>query len=214
MLDKELKNIKQILLKNNKEYKLTREQSNNWIRYVVMRDFPAGMPWEGTKEKKQKQGTSNARLAYGLHVHRPDYKRLKPLLAYAKDNNVWDKVWGNTAYTIETPWEKDPIRVKNKYIHMVRTHGSVQLSMGAAMIEGMLDVDTVFKLRLLPDADGKPRQPTKTAVKEIFSMMMINEHKVWTCLSTGMNGMTTGYFSSIVPAIRDHIAAFVLCPVA
>jgi hypothetical protein len=29
MLDKELKNIKQILLKNNKEYKLTREHSNN-----------------------------------------------------------------------------------------------------------------------------------------------------------------------------------------
>jgi hypothetical protein len=46
MLDKELKNIKQILLKNDKEYKLTREQSNNWIRYAVMRDFPAGMPWD------------------------------------------------------------------------------------------------------------------------------------------------------------------------
>jgi hypothetical protein len=44
--------------------------------------------------------------------------------------------------------------------------------------------------------------------------MMINEQKVWSCLSTGTNGMTTGYFSSIVPAIRDHVAAFVLCPVA
>jgi hypothetical protein len=45
-------------------------------------------------------------------------------------------------------------------------------------------------------------------------MMMINEHKVWTCLSMGRNGMMTGYFSSIVPAIRDHVAAFVLCPAA
>jgi hypothetical protein len=213
-LDEELKNIKQILLKNDKEYKLTREQSNNWIRYVVMIDFPAGMPWEGTEEKKQKQGTSNPRLAYGLHVHRPDYERLKSLLAYAKDNNIWDKVWGNTAYTIKTPAEKDPIGVENKYIHMVQTHQSVQLSMGAATIEEMLDVDTVFELQLLPDADRKPRQPTKTTVKEIFSMMMINEHKVWTCLSMGTNGMTTGYFSSIVPAIRDHVAAFVLCPAA
>ena len=48
MLDKKLKNIEQIFLKNDKEYKLTREQSNNRIRYAVMRDFPAGMPWEGT----------------------------------------------------------------------------------------------------------------------------------------------------------------------
>ncbi len=82
------------------------------------------------------------------------------------------------------------------------------------MIEGMLDVDIVFELQLLPDTDGKPRQPTRTMVKEIFSMMMINEHKVWTCLSMGTNGMMTGYFSSIVPAIRDHVAAFVLCTAA
>jgi hypothetical protein len=27
--------------------------------------------------------------------------------------------------------------------------------MGAAMIEGMLEVDTVFELQLLPGADGK-----------------------------------------------------------
>jgi hypothetical protein len=59
---------------------------------------------------------------------------------------------------IETPEEKEPQGVKNRYIQMVQSHGSVQLSMGAATIEGMLDVDTVFKLRLLPDAEGKPRQ--------------------------------------------------------
>ncbi len=143
---------------------------------------------------------------------------MKSLLAYAKDHNVWDKVWGNTTYTIEMPGEKDPIGVKNKYIHMVQAHGLVQLSMGAATIEGMLNVDTVFDLRLLPDADGKPRQPTKTTVREIFSMMMVNNrlkaHKMWICLSTGANGMTTGYFSSIVLAIRDHVAAFIMCPTA
>jgi hypothetical protein len=213
-LDNELKHIKQSLLQNNKEYKLTREQISNWIKYAVVKDFPAGMPWEGTKEKKQKQGMCNSRLTYVLHMHRPDYKQLKYLLAYAKDSNVWDKIWGNTTYTIKTPEEKDPIRVKNKYIQMVQTHGSVQLSMGAATIEGMLNVDTVFKLRLLPDADGKARQPTKTTVKEIFSMMMINEHKVWICLSTGAKGMTTGYFYSIITAIKDHVSAFVLCPAA
>jgi hypothetical protein len=104
------------------------------------------MPWVGIEEKKQKQGTSNSRLAYRLHVHRPDYKRIKYLLAYAKDKNIWHKIWGNATYTIETPEEKDPTRVKNKYIQMVQTHGSVQLSMRASTIKGMLDVDTVFEL--------------------------------------------------------------------
>jgi hypothetical protein len=184
-MDKEFKCFKQILLLTDKEYKLTREQSNNWMRYaVVVKDFLAGMPWEGIEEKKQKQGTSTSRLAYKLHVHWPDYKRIKYLLSYAKDNNIWHKIWGNTTYAIKTPEEKDPIGVKNKYIQMVQTHGSVQLSMGAITIKGMLEMDTVFELRLLPGADGKARQPTKTKVKEIFSMMMINKHKVWICLST------------------------------
>ncbi len=48
---------------------------------------------------------------------------------------------------------------------MVQLHGSVQLSMGAATIEGMLDVDTVFEICLLPDAKGKPRKPMKTIIK-------------------------------------------------
>jgi hypothetical protein len=111
-----------------------------------MKEFLAGMPWEGIEEKRQKQGTSNSRLTYGLHVHRPDYKRMKYLLAYAKDKNIWHKIWGNSTYTIQTPEEKDPIRVKNKYIQMVQTHRPVQLSMGATTIEGMLDVDTMFQL--------------------------------------------------------------------
>jgi hypothetical protein len=96
--------------------------------------------------------------------------------------------------------------------------------MGAATIEGMLDVDTVFELCLLPDTKRNPRQPTKTTIKEILSMMTLPNHnpkpgqplshKVWICLSTGTNGMTTGYFSSVVPEIRDHVAAFTMCPAA
>jgi hypothetical protein len=45
-------------------------------------------------------------------------------------------------------------------------------------------------------------------------MMMINDHKIWICLSTKTNGMTTGYLSSIVLAIKDHVSDFVLCPAA
>ncbi len=114
--------------------------------------------------------------------------------------------------------------MKNKYIQMIQSHGFVQLSIGAATIEGMLDVDTVFEHRLLPDAKENPRQPTKTTIKEIFSMMTLSNpnpkpgqpmtHKVWICLSTGTNGMTTGYFSSVVLEIRDHVAAFTMCPAA
>jgi hypothetical protein len=51
---KELKAIEDNLLLTDKNYKLTREQSKNWIRFAVVKDFPAGMPWEGLDKKKQK----------------------------------------------------------------------------------------------------------------------------------------------------------------
>jgi hypothetical protein len=136
---------------------------------------------------------------------------MKKLLAYAKEMDISHKHWGNAAVTIKLPDEKSPQGVKTKYIQMVHTHGSVQLSMGAASIEGMIDINTSFTLQLLPGADGKPWTPTTTLVREVFSLMEINEKKVWICLSTESNGMSTGYFSSIVKDIKEHVAAFVLC---
>jgi hypothetical protein len=70
---------------------LTREQSKNWVKYVVVREFPMGILWEGTEEKKHRQGPTNARLAYILHMYQANYKQMKTLLAYAKEKDVWHK---------------------------------------------------------------------------------------------------------------------------
>ncbi len=207
-LDKELKLVEQKLIsENNTEYKLSKRCQSNWLNYVVVRKLPTGMPWEGAEEKKQKQGTNNAHLAYVLHVHKPDYVWMKILLSYTKDWKVWHKHWGNSAFTVEIPTEKSPQAEKTRYIQVVQTHKSVQLSMGAALLEGLIDTDTTFTLCLLPDADGKARPPTTTSVQKIFSLMEINDKKVWICVSTGLNGMSTGYFSSVVQEISEHVAA-------
>jgi hypothetical protein len=42
--------------------------------------------------------------------------------------------------------------------------------------------------------------------------MEIHNKKVWICVSTGSNGRTTGYFSSVVQEISMHVAAFIACP--
>jgi hypothetical protein len=102
-MDKELKVFKKKLLLTDKNYTLTREQSKKWVKYAVIREFPAGMPWEGTEEKRQKLGTPYARLAYILHVYQANYEWMKTLLTYAKEKDVWHKHWGNAAFTIELP---------------------------------------------------------------------------------------------------------------
>jgi hypothetical protein len=100
---------------------------------------------------------------------------MKTLLAYAKEMDLWHKHWGNTSFTIEQPEEKSLQGVKTKNIQIVQTHGLVQLSMGAAFIKGMININTSFTIRLLPEADGKPRTPTTTLVREVFSLMEIYE---------------------------------------
>ena len=93
-MDEELKILEKKLLLTSKDYKLTGSQSKKWILYAVVREFPAGMLWEGAEEKKQKQGTNNARLAYVLHVHQPGYKRMKTLLAYTKEMTFGTNIGG------------------------------------------------------------------------------------------------------------------------
>jgi hypothetical protein len=156
-------------------------------------------------------GTSNARLAYVMHIHQSNYKRMCMLLAVAKEKDIRHKHWGNAVFTIKIPNKRSSQGARTKYIQMVQTHGSVQLSIGAASIEGMIDIDTAFDLRLLPGADGKPQPPTRTMVREVFEMMELNRKKVWISLLMGSNGMSTGYFSSMVEEIKEHVAAFILC---
>ena len=77
--------------------------------------------------------------------------------------------WGNTAFTVEIPELDSQQGEKMRYIQMVQTHGSVQLSLGAAPIYGVIDADSKFSLRLTPGADGSPRAPTQTSLREVFS---------------------------------------------
>jgi hypothetical protein len=84
--------------------------------------------------------------------------------------------------------------------------------MGAALLDGVIDIDTNFTLRLLPDAEGKVRSPMISSVWGIFNLMELNNKKVWICVFTGSNGMTTGYFSSVVQELSEHVAAFITCP--
>jgi hypothetical protein len=95
---------------------------------------------------------------------------------------------------------------------MVQTHGSVQLSLGAASINGIIDVDSTFLLQLTPGADGSPRVATQTSLREVFCMMKVNSRKVWICLAKGSNGTYTGYFFSVVESINNHVKNFVACP--
>jgi hypothetical protein len=170
------------------------------------------MPWKGTKETKQKLGTSRAHLVYMIQVHQPDYKQVRKHLQIAKCKKIWRKHWGKSAFTLEQPEAESPPGEKTRYIQMVQAYGSVQLSMGAAQIGGVVAINTLFSLCLTLNAENRPREPTIALVKEVFSMMEVKKMKVWICLSENANSSFTGYFSSMVAKIKDYVQNFITCP--
>ncbi len=145
-LDKVLVDLQSTLLQTDSEYKLTKDQRQNWIKYAVIREFLPGMPWKDAEEKKKKQGNNNARLAYVLQVYQPDYEQISNLCRMAKQRKLWSKHWGNTAFTVKIPENDSQQGEKTQYIQMVQTHGLVQLSLGAASINGVIDADSKFLL--------------------------------------------------------------------
>jgi hypothetical protein len=105
------------------------------------------MPWEETEGKKKKQGGNNLRLAYVLQVYQPNCDRISNLCHMAKQRKLWANHWGNTAFTVEIPENDSQQQGKKvRYIQMVQTHGSVQLSLGVASINGVINVDSKFSL--------------------------------------------------------------------
>jgi hypothetical protein len=109
-----------------------------------------------------------------------------------KQRKLWANHWGNTAFTVEIPENNSQQGKKVHYIQMVQTHGSVQLSLRAASINGVIDTDSKFSLCLTPGADGSPRVATQKSLREVFHMMEVSSRKVWICLAKGSNGKYTG----------------------
>jgi hypothetical protein len=52
-LDKVLVDLECTLLDTDSEYKVTKDECQNWIKYAVTKEFLPGMPWEDAEEKKK-----------------------------------------------------------------------------------------------------------------------------------------------------------------
>ncbi len=100
--------------------------------------------------------------------------------------------WGGVAFTVEQPDFSTPAGVKDRYIEMVQSHGTMQLSMGAAKIPGIVTVTRKFTLRVTPDETGEPCEPTEKTLMDILRMMEIADKKVWPCIVRESNSIHTG----------------------
>jgi len=81
-LDKVLSELECTLLQTDSEYKLTKDQRQNWINYAVNREFPSGMPWEDAEEKKKSRGATTR----GLHMY---CRSINPTTIESANYAIW-----------------------------------------------------------------------------------------------------------------------------
>jgi hypothetical protein len=63
IMDAELKELEE-KERNDPKSSVNCFNEREWVKYAITKEYLPGMPWEGTKEKKQKLGRSRAQLVY------------------------------------------------------------------------------------------------------------------------------------------------------
>jgi hypothetical protein len=55
IVDEVLQKLEDELIHDDKDYKLTIRQKENWIKYAITKEYPGGMPWEDQAENNKHQ---------------------------------------------------------------------------------------------------------------------------------------------------------------
>ena len=87
---------------------------------------------------------------------------------------------------------------------MVQTHGSVQLSLGAAMLLRVIEMSKKMIARI-DDEEGNPHTTITKSVKDVLMAMIVDDRKIWQCISRSTNGRFTGYFDSVEDNICKEV---------
>ena len=216
MTDELTKLEKKLMIEDPTNFPHFRHNKPNFCVFSLIKMFPEGMPWEGGETGGRRE--PNGRMAFVIQTKRADHIRMVNLLDKAKEKELWLKHWGDTAYTVSMPSNKpdekmEPGELEN-YINMVQSHGSVQLSLGAATLTGLYDANKQFDLRRLPGADNKPRPPIRKSVAEVLKSFEIGGQQLWLVISKSTRGTHTGYFSSVITGHGAYVENFSLCPAA
>jgi hypothetical protein len=97
------------------------------------------------------------------------------------------------------------------YIDMIQKHGTIQLSMGSANINGLINFAKKFSLHRTNE-DGTPAATIRKVVQSVLRYETLDRDNIWLAEIPRDNGAVTGYFTSLLPETRTYIEEWTQCP--
>ena len=101
-----------------------------------------------------------------------DYERLSKLVYAANAKGLWRNEFG-FCFPTETPDNTFSNPERERYVGMLETHASAQLSYGSAPIGGLRAARDGMELRRLPAADNSARRPVTVSTKKVMQEMKL-----------------------------------------
>lgn len=191
--------------------------SGDFPRFAVVSEQPGGMPYvEKTASEKSSTRVGPPREQRTLQIlcASSDYDRITRVVMAAKEEKHWTKEFGPSCHPTEVPTNEYSEAERQRYLVMVETHRSAQLSQGTVPISGLRDADKEITLRRLPDSKNKPQPAMQLNIKQVMRDMKFKGKLLWLCVLKADNGRYVGYFSSGDAVLTAYTQAFLLCPAA
>ena len=183
----------------------------SWPDFAVICDQPGGMPFEQTPAGQRRKGPPRERKCLTIMCATDDYERLSKLVYAAKGKGLWRKELG-FCFPTETPDNTFSDPERERYVRMVETHASAQLSYGSAPIGGLRAAREDMELRRLPAADNSARPPATVSVKKVMQEMTLKTERLWICVGKTNQGRFTGYFPGGDGMTKAYVAEWLKCP--
>ena len=96
-------------------------------------------------------------------VARADEPRILAVARECKRLEIERSIFGQHALFQETPQKIDGNEIKEAYGELIRNHGSVQKSLGRAVLRGLVKADAAVPIELMDDENGERPSPRNTA---------------------------------------------------
>ena len=183
----------------------------SWPDFAVICDQPGGMPFEQTPAGQRRKGPPRERKCLTIMCATDDYERISKLVYAAKGKGLWRKELG-FCFPTETPDNTFSDPERERYVRMVETHASAQLSYGSAPIGGLRAAREDMELRRLPAADNSARPPATVSVKKVMQEMKLKTERLWICVGKTNQGRFTGYFPGGDGMTKAYVAEWLKCP--
>ena len=162
--------------------------------------------------KQGERWSENGRRGWVFTYPVEQEARFDAVMEEAKKRKEWAKLWGRFAFTIKMvmpPRREEPLEDTVRcpgYQAIMRKVGSAQLCMGCCIIGGLSNINKKFRLRMY-DSDGNLEEIIKRSIRELMEGMKFNGTEIWINITDVGGGMVAGFFSNVVPAIKNFIKA-------